>query len=61
MIKIYSSQELLNQIGQYLAWTIPRTNRFKFVQITSLWSCMARSSFSRTAAPNGTLFSIHHL
>jgi len=31
-----SSQELLHQIGQCLAWSIPRTRRFKFVQIKSL-------------------------
>jgi len=29
------------QIGQYLAWSIPRTNRFKFDQIKSLGSKMA--------------------
>jgi len=33
MLKKYSSQELLHQIGQYLAWNIPRTKRFEFVQI----------------------------
>jgi len=31
-----SSQELLCQMGQYLAWIIPRTRRFKFIQIKSL-------------------------
>jgi len=33
-----SSQDLLHQMGQYLAWIIPRTRRFKFVQIKSLGS-----------------------
>jgi len=33
MLKKYSSQELLHQIGQYLAGSFPRTRRFKFVQI----------------------------
>jgi len=33
-----SSQELLPQMGQYLAWIIPRTRRLKFVQIKSLRS-----------------------
>jgi len=28
-------------MGQYLAWGIPRTGRFKFVQIKSLGSQMA--------------------
>jgi len=36
-----SSKELLYQIGQYLAWSFPRTGRFNFVQIMSLGSCMA--------------------
>jgi len=35
-----SSQELLHQMGQYLAWTIPRTRRFKFIQIKFLGSQM---------------------
>jgi len=41
MLKKSSSQELLHQMGQYLAWSIPRTRRFKFVQIKSLGSQMA--------------------
>jgi len=36
-----SSRELLHQIGQCLAWSIPRTERFKFVQMKSLGSQMA--------------------
>jgi len=36
-----SSQELLHQVGQYLARSIPRSRRFKFVQIKPLGSCMA--------------------
>jgi len=40
MLKKSSSQELLHQMGQYLAWSIPRTERFKFVQ-KSLGSQMA--------------------
>jgi len=36
MIKTSSSQELLHQIRQYLAWSIPRNRRFKFVQTKSL-------------------------
>jgi len=36
-----SSQELLHQIGQYLVWSIPRTSRFKLVQMNSLGSQMA--------------------
>jgi len=36
-----SSQELLHQIRQYLAWRIPGTRRFKIVQMKSLGSCMA--------------------
>jgi len=28
-------------MGQYLAWNIPRTRKFKFVQIKSLGSQMA--------------------
>jgi len=28
-------------MGQYLAWSIPRTRRFKFVQMKSLGSQMA--------------------
>jgi len=42
MFKKSSSQDLLHQIGQYLAWSIPRTRRFKFVQIKSLGSQMAQ-------------------
>jgi len=33
-----SFQKLLHQIGQYLAWIIPRTRRFNFVQIKFLGS-----------------------
>jgi len=40
-LKISSSQELLHQIGQYLEWSIPRTERLKFVQMKSLGSQMA--------------------
>jgi len=40
MLKTISSQELLHEMGQYLAWIIPRTRRFKFVQIKSLGSQM---------------------
>jgi len=29
MLKKSSSPELLYQMGQYLAWSIPRTRRFK--------------------------------
>jgi len=46
MIKISSSQELLHQIGRYLAWSIPRARRFKFVKIKSLGSCMASPHWS---------------
>jgi len=35
-----SSKELLHQMGQYLAWIIPRTRKFKFVQMKSLGSQM---------------------
>jgi len=31
MLQKSSSQELLRQMGQYLAWNIPWTRRFKFV------------------------------
>jgi len=41
ILKKSSSQELLHQIGQYLAWSFPRTGRFNFVQMKSLWSQMA--------------------
>jgi len=41
MLKKSSSQELLHQMGQYSAWITPKTRRFKFVQIKSLWSQMA--------------------
>jgi len=37
-LKKTSSQELLHQMGQYLAWIIHRTRRFKGVQIKSLGS-----------------------
>jgi len=36
ILKKSSSLELLHQMGQNLAWSIPRTGRFKFVQIRSL-------------------------
>jgi len=36
MVKKSSSQELLHKMGQYLAWSIHWTRRFKFVQIMSL-------------------------
>jgi len=41
MFKKASSQELLHEMGQYLAWSIPRTRKFKFVQMNSLGSQMA--------------------
>jgi len=41
MFKTNSSQELLHQVGQYLEWSIPRTRKFKFVQIKSLELQMA--------------------
>jgi len=41
MFKKSSSQELLHQMGQYLAWSIPKTRKFKFVQMKSLGSQMA--------------------
>jgi len=41
MIKTYSSQELLHQMGQYLAWSNSWTRRFKFIQMKSLGSQMA--------------------
>jgi len=40
MLKKSSSQELLHQIGQYLAWSFTRTRRFKFVQMKSIGSQM---------------------
>jgi len=40
ILKKSSSQELLYQMGQYLAWNIPRTRTFKFVQMESLGSQM---------------------
>jgi len=40
-LKIFSYQELLHQIGQYLAWSISRTRRFNVVQMKSLGSQMA--------------------
>jgi len=43
MILKNSLQELLHQMGQYLARIIPRTSRFKFVQIKSLGSNIAQS------------------
>jgi len=41
MLKKYSSQELLHQMGQFLGQIIPRTRRLNFVQMKSLGSCMA--------------------
>jgi len=41
MRKKTTSQELLHQIGHYLAWSFLRTRRFKFVQMKSLGSQMA--------------------
>jgi len=41
MIKKNSSNELPHQIRQYLVWSIPRTKRFKVVQMESLMSQMA--------------------
>jgi len=41
MLKKSSSQELLHQIGQYLEWSFPRTETFKFVQMKSLVSQIA--------------------
>jgi len=41
MFKKSSSQELLHQMGQYLAWSIPMTRRFRFVEMKSLGSQMA--------------------
>jgi len=40
MLKKHSSQELLHQIGQYLAWSFPSKRRFKSVQIKFLGSQM---------------------
>jgi len=36
MFKKYSSQELLHQMGQYLAWSIPRTRNSSWFK-WSLW------------------------
>jgi len=76
ILKKCLSQKLLHQMGQYLAWSITRIRRFKFVQMKSLRSQMAppqglkhlhsdiyrellkKIFFSRTAAPNGTIFSM---
>jgi len=41
MLKKLSSQELLHQIEQYLAWSFPRTRRVKCVQIKFLGSQIA--------------------
>jgi len=41
MIKKSSSQELLYPMGQYTEWNIPRTDRFKIVQMKSLGSQMS--------------------
>jgi len=41
IFKKSSSQELLHQMGEYLAWSIPRTRTFKVVQMKSLGSQMA--------------------
>jgi len=43
MLKNYSSQDLLHQMGQYFAWIIPRTIRLKYVQIKSLGSPMTNT------------------
>jgi len=40
-LKKSSSKELMHQIGQYLAWSVPRIGRFNFVQMKSLGSQMA--------------------
>jgi len=40
MLKKCSSKELLHQIGQYFAWSFPRTRTFKLIQIKSLGSCI---------------------
>jgi len=42
MLKKSSFLELLHQIGQYLAWSFPRTGRFNVVQMMSLGSQMAQ-------------------
>jgi len=36
LLKKYSSQQMLDQIGQKLAWSIPRVRKFKFIHIQSL-------------------------
>jgi len=36
MFKKSSSQELLHEIRQYVAWSIARTRRFKFVENKNL-------------------------
>jgi len=41
MLKKYSSQDLLHQMGQHLAWNIPSTGIFRVVQMKSLGSQMA--------------------
>jgi len=41
MIKTSSSKDLLHQIGQYLAWSIPRIGRFNCVQMKYLVSQIA--------------------
>jgi len=41
MLKKPSSQELLHQMEQSLAWSIAGTRRFRFVQIKSLGLKMA--------------------
>jgi len=41
ILKKYSSRELLLQMGQNSAWSIPRTGIFKLVQIRSLGSQIA--------------------
>jgi len=76
MLKKCYSQELLHQIGQYLAWSFPGTRRFKFVQMKSLGSQMAlpgglnfyiviyrellKKIFSRTTRPISTKLGRKH-
>jgi len=39
--EIFFSRTATVQMGHYLAWIIPKTRRFKFVQIKSMGSQMA--------------------
>jgi len=43
MIKKYSSQELLHQMGYYLAWSILGVRELKFVQMNFLESKMTQT------------------